>query len=250
MEILWCRNVKGLEIDAPNLMSFKYIGPDILLPFQNFPQLSELTTGSQYCYSFIFNADKHESYSCKLRKLKLKAMRESWLTLHYPDNFPRPNNLRELELDLTLEAGESLLFFTFFIKAASLLSRFRARIIYIPALHKQYVGIGVRILERAAREATAGFVHKRLKVVKLIGFTGRRTDYKLALHLLEIGRGSLKKIILQPTNDSHGIKIKRVTLIEKRSKQLEAKLPPGAKLVMLYSFKFFLAYNFKYFLNY
>lgn len=76
MEILWCRNVKGLEIDAPNLMSFKYIGPDILLPFQNFPQLSELTTGSQYCYSFIFNADKHESYSCKLRKLKLKVPRE------------------------------------------------------------------------------------------------------------------------------------------------------------------------------
>ncbi|XP_075088779.1 uncharacterized protein LOC107791699 isoform X4 [Nicotiana tabacum] len=230
--------------------SFKFFFPIVHVSSKSVFQLSELTTGSQYCYSFIFNADKHESYSCKLRKLKLKAMRESWLTLHYPDNFPRPNNLRELELDLTLEAGESLLFFTFFIKAASLLSRFRARIIYIPALHKQYVGIGVRILERAAREATAGFVHKRLKVVKLIGFTGRRTDYKLALHLLEIGRGSLKKIILQPTNDSHGIKIKRVTLIEKRSKQLEAKLPPGAKLVMLYSFKFFLAYNFKYFLNY
>lgn len=78
--------------------------------------------------------DKRPEAALEIMKL---AMRESWLTLHYPDNFPRPNNLRELELDLTLEAGESLLFFTFFIKAASLLSRFRARIIYIPALHKQ-----------------------------------------------------------------------------------------------------------------
>ncbi|XP_075083333.1 putative FBD-associated F-box protein At5g56430 [Nicotiana tabacum] len=122
MEISWCHNVKGLEIDAPNLMSFKYIGPDILVPFQNVPQLSELTIGSHYCYSFIFNADKHTSYSSKLRKLKLKAMRASWFTLDYPDNFPRLNNLRELELDLMLEARESLHFFTFFIKAAPLLS--------------------------------------------------------------------------------------------------------------------------------
>lgn len=91
----------------------------------------------------------------------------------------------------------------------------------------------MRESERDMGLATKGFVHKRLKVVKLIGFTWCKSDYKLALHLLEIGRDSLKEIILQPTNDTHPFKFNKVTLIEKRSKQLEAKLPPGVKLVML-----------------
>lgn len=76
MEISRCSSVKGLEVDASNLESFTYIGPDIEMPFRNVHQLYELTIGGQYYYSFIVNADKHTSYSSKLRKLKLMVPRQ------------------------------------------------------------------------------------------------------------------------------------------------------------------------------
>ncbi|KAK4352079.1 hypothetical protein RND71_027597 [Anisodus tanguticus] len=109
MEISWCSKIKGLEVvDASNLVSFTYIGPDIVVPFRNVPQLSELTIGQQYCYSFIFNADKHISYSYKLRKLKLmvsvEVMCRSQHTFVYPVNFPMLYNLRELEFDIQTKA--------------------------------------------------------------------------------------------------------------------------------------------------
>lgn len=132
MEIIDCYKVKCLEFDAPNLVSFTYVGPDRYVPLQNYPHLSELTIGGQYCYSFIFNADKHISYASNLRKIKLRVgsmiMRQSWLTIGYPDNFPRLKNLRELELDILVEARNSLLFFSCFIKASPLLSRFTVRV--------------------------------------------------------------------------------------------------------------------------
>lgn len=90
-----------------------------------------------------------------------------------------------------------------------------------------------RHVERTAWRATH-FVHNHLKVVKIIGLTGCRSDFNLALHLLGIGE-SLKEMILQPTNERHHYKVKEMaaTLMEKQSKQLEQRLPPGAKLVML-----------------
>ncbi|XP_075088077.1 F-box/FBD/LRR-repeat protein At4g26340-like [Nicotiana tabacum] len=211
VELSWCYNVESLEVDASNLESFTYIGPYILVPFENLPKLSELSIGHQYCHSFIFDADKHTRYSSKLRKLRLIVPPQAlWsrLTSSYPDNFPRLDNLKVLELDLMLKACESLLFFTFLVNASPLLSNFTARI--------QYTGV-------LAEE-----------VVKIIGLTGCRSDFNLALHLLGIGE-SLKEMILQPTNERHHYKVKEMaaTLMEKQSKQLEQRLPPGAKLVML-----------------
>lgn len=79
MEIIRCYDVK---FDVPNLVPFtyvgpeftfflvKYVGPDIPVLIQNVPQLSELITiGTQYYYSFNFNADKNTSYATKLRSL-------------------------------------------------------------------------------------------------------------------------------------------------------------------------------------
>lgn len=85
--------------------------------------------------------------------------------------------------------------------------------------------------EHTARLADR-FIHKYLKVVKLIGFTGCTSDFELASHLLEIG-GSLEEVILQPTYDDLHYEISQMPLIRKQIKQLEAKLPPGVKLMML-----------------
>nr|XP_009765304.1 PREDICTED: putative FBD-associated F-box protein At5g56700 [Nicotiana sylvestris] len=235
VELSWCYNVESLEVDASNLESFTYIGPYILVPFENLPKLSELSIGHQYCHSFIFDADKHTRYSSKLRKLRLIVPPQAlWsrLTSSYPDNFPRLDNLKVLELDLMLKACESLLFFTFLVNASPLLSNFTARIQYTGVLAEECMDIH-RHVERTAWRATR-FVHNHLKVVKIIGFTGCRSDFNLALHLLGIGE-SLKEMILQPTNERHHYKVKEMaaTLMEKQSKQLEQRLPPGAKLVML-----------------
>ncbi|KAK4352815.1 hypothetical protein RND71_028333 [Anisodus tanguticus] len=35
IELSWCYNVEGLEVDASNLESSTYIGNDILVAFQN-----------------------------------------------------------------------------------------------------------------------------------------------------------------------------------------------------------------------
>ncbi|TMW96242.1 hypothetical protein EJD97_007701 [Solanum chilense] len=232
MEISWCNNVKGIEVNASNLESFTYIGPNILVPFQNVPQLSELTLGDYYCYNFIFKADEHTSYSSKLRKLKLilppLAVGKSTITSTYPDNFPRLDNLRKLELDIKLRAGESLVFFTFFTKACPLLSRFTARIGYTFVSNET---IATQCHHESSARLCTRFVHKHLKEVKLIGFTRGRSDYKLALHLLEIGRCSFNKIILQPT--FYYYKGKSLALFHKQSKRLERKLPPGVELILI-----------------
>lgn len=87
MEISRCPLIKGLEVDASNLESFTYIGPHIEIPFRNVDQLSELTIGQGYCFSFICKPDKHASYSSKLRKLKLMVRYEvlllKYILLHF-----------------------------------------------------------------------------------------------------------------------------------------------------------------------
>ncbi|KAH0694382.1 hypothetical protein KY285_021479 [Solanum tuberosum] len=70
------------------------------------------------------------------------------------------------------------------------------------------------------------FVHKHLKVVKLIGFTGCTSDFELVLHFLEIGV-CLEEIILKRTYDDIHYK---QNYIYQRADQ--AKCPAGVKMVI------------------
>ncbi|KAK4352816.1 hypothetical protein RND71_028334 [Anisodus tanguticus] len=76
------------------------------------------------------------------------------------------------------------------------------------------------------------FIHNNLKVVKIIGFIGCRSDFNLALHLLGIG-GSLEEIILQPIH--YKVREMVAKLMEKQGNQLEERLSPGAKLKLLHA---------------
>uniref|UniRef100_A0A3Q7GAE9 F-box domain-containing protein n=1 Tax=Solanum lycopersicum TaxID=4081 RepID=A0A3Q7GAE9_SOLLC len=222
MEISRCPLIKGLEVDASNLESFTYIGPHIEIPFRNVDQLSELTIGQGYCFSFICKPDKHASYSSKLRKLKLMVRYE----VDCPYNFPVLDNLRELELDIQLYAGRSLHYFTLFTKACPLLSSFIARITYTNILYDEIFASPRQF------EHNRG-VHKHLKLVKLIGFTGCVSDYELVLHFLEIG-GSLEEIILKRTFDHFHQKINGMAFIGEQIKQLQANCPAGVKMVLTF----------------
>lgn len=76
-------------------------------------------------------------------------------------------------------------------------------------------------------------VHKHLKLVKLIGFTGCVSDYELVLHFLEIG-GSLEEIILKRTFDHFHRKINGMAFIGEQIKQLQANCPAGVKMVLTF----------------
>nr|XP_016483914.1 PREDICTED: F-box/LRR-repeat protein At3g03360-like isoform X2 [Nicotiana tabacum] len=281
MEISNCDSLKTMKVHAPGLVSFTYIGRDIKVPFKKVPLLSELTIGGDYAGSFIFDAHKHSSYCRNLKKLKLKVSRKVVADIspigELPSEHPQLYNLKELELDITIEEDDGLCFFTFLTKCSPQLSRLTIKLLFLPGPERcideytewnllikevtkqrlmfselsgcdrplgsisplREVQPGViealrqylteaRAADRNAQEATK-FCHKRLEVVKLVGFIGCSSDCNLALHLLRIAR-SLTKMIIDTEGHPKCASLMNKKAIRVCVEQLKANLPPGAEL--------------------
>ena len=76
-QVAHCSNLENLEISAPNLVSFGYVGPKINnMTLKHVPLLSKVAFGGKYCESIEFDSDQHASYLSQLKKLVLHFTKE------------------------------------------------------------------------------------------------------------------------------------------------------------------------------
>ncbi|EYU27568.1 hypothetical protein MIMGU_mgv1a009094mg [Erythranthe guttata] len=75
LEISDCCSLQSLVISAMNLVSCTYQGREIKLSFKKTP--NELTLGGVFCKSFIYEPNKHSTYSDQLVKLVLNLQTEN-----------------------------------------------------------------------------------------------------------------------------------------------------------------------------
>ncbi|XP_059658978.1 uncharacterized protein LOC132305339 [Cornus florida] len=102
LEINLCFNVKSTEIYATNLMSFKYFGDLINMPFKNDQELVDLFIGSEYCNHLICNFFEISSYLSRLESLTLKIVYFEKNKIQFA-KFPVFNKLKQLELKLAVD---------------------------------------------------------------------------------------------------------------------------------------------------
>ncbi|XP_059658989.1 F-box/LRR-repeat protein At3g03360-like [Cornus florida] len=128
LEIINCFNVESIEIFAINLMSFRYYGPKISLPFKNVQQPIDLFIGGQYCDYLIYKFLEISTYLSQLESLTLQM--PSFMELGLEDaKFPVLNKLKRLELKIRSIDGIRLLAFAPLIEACPFLSIFVFQVI-------------------------------------------------------------------------------------------------------------------------
>lgn len=71
LDVYSCIRIAGVTISAPNLVSFRYDGPFLDVPFNHVPLLSEVSLGSDYLKSFVRHTDQLFGHFSQLRRLKL-----------------------------------------------------------------------------------------------------------------------------------------------------------------------------------
>ncbi|KAM7492147.1 hypothetical protein LguiA_035068 [Lonicera macranthoides] len=236
LDLYRCRPMENLEISAPNLVSFSYTGPKTDVPFKNVPLLSELRLGDEYCDSFIFEAPKHSFYFTQLEKLTLVLPLTASETEIFPLSLPKLSNLKQLELHIGITRGYPLDCFTAILEASPILSKFVMKLAFIDSMpDSQYMDL---------EWWSIGTSHPCLKEIEFVGFVGHRSDYGLALHLLETAR-SLERITFDTRHpgyvwgpdvfcDAFADKVPEDREFAKaRARQLRSKLPAGADLVIV-----------------
>ncbi|KAK8621467.1 hypothetical protein V6N13_067898 [Hibiscus sabdariffa] len=159
LEISDCSRLRSLKLVAPNLLTLKYSGPYINIPFENVPNLTELS---------IRNDDDEDLIFTELQQILTFVPQLQKLTLYIDDEvdmvtsirFPLMNQLRQMKLSVCADNVDSLLFLSSWIKAC-------------PSLH-------------------------RLKVVEITGFVGETVDTELCMLLIE-NAIELEKIVITPS---------------------------------------------------
>ncbi|XP_059657347.1 uncharacterized protein LOC132303906 isoform X3 [Cornus florida] len=136
LEISHCFNVESIEISAMNLMSFKYFGPKISLPFKNVKPPIDLFIGGEYCDYLIYKFLEISSYLSQLESLKLQmtSMIENSLE---DAKFPVLNKLKRLELIIDAADDEDLIVFAPLIEACPFLSKFVVELRWCEPLGKR-----------------------------------------------------------------------------------------------------------------
>ncbi|XP_022134730.1 F-box/LRR-repeat protein At3g26922-like isoform X2 [Momordica charantia] len=172
LDVYMCNYLESLEISAPNLESFKYVGPWLGMPMKNAPKLLETHFGSEFGLEIVDNCFLLSSYSSRLQKLVLD------LEVDFMENqgrreWPLLANLRELELIVLAEGHSTLLGFTSLIEASPCLQKFSLKLDYNDMFEQRALGMVPKS------------PHQHLKVVELVGFVGKPIDLELVQYLYE-----------------------------------------------------------------
>lgn len=73
LTINYCLEIKELEISAPNLVSFCYLGPRIRVQYENVPKLVEISLGTCYADNLYFSFSDLGCHLSQLEVLKLQS---------------------------------------------------------------------------------------------------------------------------------------------------------------------------------
>ncbi|KAE8722188.1 hypothetical protein F3Y22_tig00014304pilonHSYRG00023 [Hibiscus syriacus] len=184
MEMSDCPNLESLELDAINLLSFKYTGPQIEIPFENLPNLTTLCIRKGLFRPLYRKFPKILTIFSQLQKLGLRISVEVERRRPHIE-FPRMSQLKEMELTaFTFDHLDSLLFLSWWVNSCPSLHRF--------ALDFSLVRFSAREIEKGRR-----IVHHSLKVVEITGFVGAAVDTELCIFFIE-NAIALEKMVLDP----------------------------------------------------
>ncbi|OMO82253.1 hypothetical protein CCACVL1_12006 [Corchorus capsularis] len=225
LEILYCSNLKYIEISSTNLVSFAYGGQKIVAAINNVPHLVEASFSGECAGLLARNMFIFSELVSQLQVLELDLEGEGRRTFR---NCPKLKNLKHLELRVSGDTAPSLLSCANLLKVSPLLHRFTLKV----------SGLADSKIYRPVKEKEIKKLHPHLKVIEFSGFVGRIVDVELLLCLLKRA-SSLKKLVIEPCTHyffEKRIECKDSELLRKartRAKQLETRLPPGAELVIL-----------------
>ncbi|XP_075648669.1 uncharacterized protein LOC142619458 [Castanea sativa] len=180
-QVAHCSNLENLEISAPNLVSFGYVGPKIKnMTLKHVPLLSKVAFGGKYCESIEFDSDQHASYLSQIKKLVLYFTKEVVdRTLLFPYKLPEFCNLKKVVLKVYTYLGQSLLPLIAVIIASPLLKKFSLE----------------KLVENYNIWKASKHPHQCLKKIKWVGFDGSGSHVDFAKDLLDIAV-SLKTFII------------------------------------------------------
>lgn len=246
LELALCRSLKNIEISAINLVSFKYFGPRIYIPFFDIPLLSELSIGGFDCAHVVCTPPlSGVFYQLETLVLHLDFTLDEMSC--FSRTCPEFRHLKNLELEVTADADQSVLCLNYLIDASPCLYKL---------VFKFWYGGCLSLYPREPEaEEFAGWRRGKpreegrnrglecLKVLEIAGWVGNTSDTELAVNLLE-NAVSLDKIIIDPgypsCNFMRSFEAKHLSAkwndlagARERAKQLESKLHPGTELVIL-----------------
>lgn len=233
LEIINCKNMENLEISAENLVSFKYDGPNLGIPFKHVPRLVEVSFGMKFgLYAFKF-LRSFSSYFMQLERLSLFLVtKEAPFVL----DIPELGNLKYLELKVSRYNRQSLLACIPLLDAS-------------PLLHEFILKVGSRRSTSPAQESLAttfkrvlGYTTRKyqyLKVVELVGSVGSAAVEFITFVLENVA--SLEKLIVNPCIawnariplECELQNIPEEELAREHAMKLAAELPLGVEFVIL-----------------
>ncbi|KAK3033344.1 hypothetical protein RJ639_034394 [Escallonia herrerae] len=213
LEIVCCPSIKYINISAVNLQSFKCIGPEMSVSFENFPRLVEASFGAGFSKYVVHN---FRQLSASLSRLKSLVMEIDFLDDIGLMHMPVLSHLKYLELIVDIPSDESLLYFAPFIRAS-------------PFLHRLVVKVdwdGNSMCD-SMREPKDCPPHRCLKVVELLGYAGNPGDNEFAMYVMK-SAVSLEKIVIDPCNPGTKQSIDEIEAARMCARWLKLRVGPGA----------------------
>ncbi|OMO75622.1 hypothetical protein COLO4_25985 [Corchorus olitorius] len=231
LQVIQCPDLKSLQLDAPNLLSLKYIGPEITIPFINIPNLVELGIGGNYLPCFARNLPMlSPSNFSQLRKLALSTTSSSSITRDDIERSEHPilSQLKQLELNVIAFDDDDFLHYCPLIEACTSLNTLALQLTISNC--KDTTTREVRRRNKC--------LHPSLRVVQVTGFVGQTADTELCIYLIE-NAIMLDKIIIDPCHLAYRGTPHEEDFIEmvkqgrECAEQLRSKYSLGDKLVIL-----------------
>ncbi|OMO82398.1 hypothetical protein COLO4_23025 [Corchorus olitorius] len=186
LEIYFCHYLKTIEIYTSNLVTFRYIGPEVYFSLKNAPCLVEVS----FCVS-LKTCDNRLSYACAQFTSKLPQLERIVLELNPHEvckeikMLPTFSNLKVLTLWVRIK-NESLMVFTSLLESSPSLRRFELHLLPLDPL-----------AESKKIESSSGCLYQHLEEVEIGGFQGHEDEIQLLMYIVQ-NTITLKKIIIDP----------------------------------------------------
>ncbi|PWA38598.1 F-box domain, FBD domain, Leucine-rich repeat domain, L domain-like protein [Artemisia annua] len=179
--------VQSIYLSDFDLLSFTYKGPSIDLRLTNLPKLNEVDMYEGYVGCNPRNVfDQISSCSVSLQALSIKIHDDkNPMNSRNLDSFPMLPNVKKLRLVIGGRKSDCLLELASILNACPNLHTFEIKPVWTSPI----------ISKGKARDATNPIEH--LKLVKIMGYYGRKCDLELAKYLMNAAV-ALKKIVIDP----------------------------------------------------
>ncbi|XP_021729144.1 putative F-box/FBD/LRR-repeat protein At1g78840 [Chenopodium quinoa] len=236
LELYGCANIKSIQISAPNLTWFKFMGVDTKIQYTSVPALVNVTFEGGYWYH-EHKLNVFSKFSNQLVQLSLSwSLQEKSL----PTKFPSFPNVKQLEIYVMLSDNgkDNLLALIPFIKACPVLHTLKLKLLPIYGISwpAKFVQSDVEIETIRA--------HKHLSVVEFARFSGTESEANLALFLAEHAP-MLNKFIFDPHQPQAGgnthmhvefanmILYEHISLWRRKAEDLAKRIRGGVDVVIL-----------------